>query len=248
MVAPVRPQHRLPVARRGGQGRNATVGRIDHQRRPVVEVALDDPELVVVAGRRIVGRGLRPLDGGQDELIAEQGVAVVHGLRGGGPEFRELLIGQPLPARPLRRPFERRRVVVAHTPCRSGWPSGCATASSRRPARRPARRMRPWYPLRPAAGRDRASSTHLGSPRTRHSDRRDAQPVIVAGRSDATPPRQDSSPGPEIVRVPGAGGFGVTGLAPGAGNFGVTGLAPDAGGFGVTGLAPDDHRPRRAAA
>ena len=50
------------------------------------------------------------------------------------------------------------------------------------------------------------------------------------------PPRQDSSSGPEIVRVPGAGGFGVTGLAPGA------------GGFGVTGLAPDDHRPRRAAA
>ena len=49
------------------------------------------------------------------------------------------------------------------------------------------------------------------------------------------PPRQESS-GPGIVRVPGTGGFGVTGLAPGA------------GGFGVTGLAPDDHRPRRAAA
>ena len=101
------------LLRRFGKGRNQAVGRIDDQRRPLREVPVRNPELVVVAGRRIVGRRLRPLDRRQDELIAEQGVrAGVRRLGDGRHQLLELLVRQALLARPRSGALQGSAVVV----------------------------------------------------------------------------------------------------------------------------------------
>ena len=89
-------------------------GRIDDQRGSVVEVALDEPELIVVAGPGIVRVDVGdPGQGRQGQLIAEHGIeAVRRHVGGGGSERGKLLVGQAGLARPRRGPLERRGIVV----------------------------------------------------------------------------------------------------------------------------------------
>ena len=101
------------LLRRLGEGRNQAVGRIDDQGRTVRPVPVRDPELVVVAGRRVVGRGLGARDRGEHELVAEQGVrARVRRLGRRGHQLLQLLVGKAFLARPGGRTLQRRRVVV----------------------------------------------------------------------------------------------------------------------------------------
>ena len=115
-----------PLARLRGHRGDAAVRRIDHQRGAVVEVPLGDPELVVVAGRGVVGGRLHPLDGRQHELVAEQRVAVADRVGGRHPQRRQLLLAEGLAARPRLGALERRDVVVGPDPLQVGTTVGGA--------------------------------------------------------------------------------------------------------------------------
>jgi hypothetical protein len=106
---------RAPLLRRGGHRRNVSPRRIDDERgSSIVPIALDHPELVVVAGAGIVRPGLRNLvQHGEDEAVAELRVTVVLGdLRRERLQFRDFSLGEPFLAFPLLRALERRHGVV----------------------------------------------------------------------------------------------------------------------------------------
>ena len=77
-------------------------------------VALDQPELVVVAGAGIVRVGIRDVvEDGEDEAVAELRVAVVLGdLRRELLQLGDFRVGEPLFAFPLLRALQRRHGVV----------------------------------------------------------------------------------------------------------------------------------------
>ena len=92
-----------PLLRFGRHRRNPAVGRIGDERRPaIVPVALDEPELVVVAGARIVRAGLvMRFEHGEDQAVAELRVAVVVGdLRRDLLEIGDLGVGEALSCLP----------------------------------------------------------------------------------------------------------------------------------------------------
>jgi hypothetical protein len=89
---------RAALLRLGGHRRNLAVRRIDDERGPpIVPVALDHPELVVIAGAGGIVRGrLRDvIQHGEDQAVAELRVAVVLGdLRRELLEFGDLCFGR----------------------------------------------------------------------------------------------------------------------------------------------------------
>ncbi len=104
-----------PLLRVRRHRRKAAVRRIADERRPsIVPVAADDPELVVVAGARIVRARLRDaVQHGVDEAVAELRVAVVLGdLRGEPLKLVDLRVGELRLPFPLLRPLQRRHGVV----------------------------------------------------------------------------------------------------------------------------------------
>ena len=127
-----RPRPR-PRPRRLGAGRQPPVGRIDDQRGPVVPVALDHPEVIVVAGRPVARRERLGL--GQrrrEDAVAEGGVVRlgVEQFAGARLQRRHLLVGQGLAPAEHLGPLERRHVVVGPDPLQVGVAVG-------RPGRRP---------------------------------------------------------------------------------------------------------------
>ena len=106
-----------------GAGRQPPVGRIDDQRGPVVPVALDHPEVVVVAGRAVARRERLGLGQGRREhAVAEGGVArlVVEQLAGARLQGRHLLVGEGLAVAEHLGPLQRRHVVVGPDPLQVG--------------------------------------------------------------------------------------------------------------------------------
>jgi len=100
------------LLRLGRHRRNLPVRRArDERGASIVPVAIDHPELVVVAGAGIVRiRLFDAVQDGENEAVAELRVAVVLVDLGGDLlELGDLRIGEARLALPLRRPLERRR-------------------------------------------------------------------------------------------------------------------------------------------
>ena len=90
--------------RRRRLGRNAAVRRVDDERGAVVDVAVREPEAVVVAGLGVVRGGLLlALEGIDDELVAEQGVAALFELRARLLELLDFRVGERSSCRPTPR-------------------------------------------------------------------------------------------------------------------------------------------------
>ena len=146
------------------QRRQPAVRRIGNQRRPpIVPVAFDHPELVVVAGSRVVRIRFRDaIQDGDDEPVAELRVAVVlDDLLGEPLELRDLGIGEMRLALPLLGTLERRDRVVRPDALK-------VRTSVRRPRRDPAfRRAR----LRGEVGAARRGETG-GDQNARRNDPR----------------------------------------------------------------------------
>ena len=164
----LRPLYRRRLAGAGdalapgrGQRRELAVRRIDDERRPVVPFPLRHPELVVVAGGRVV-RVLIEFPGslgGESQLddVAEDRVAAVAGLaRHDRLQLRHLGVGQELLVLPLSRPRHRRDAVVAPDALQIRLTVG-------RPRHLPA--------LRGAVGRDLRQSRLRGKRGDRHRRR-----------------------------------------------------------------------------
>ena len=98
--------------------RQPSVRGIDHQRGPVVEVAVGQPELVVVAGGGVAGREVvRIAEGGDEDAVGERRVALAAGeeLRVARLQPGQLLVGQRrLVAQDLRTLQRRGGVVGPH--------------------------------------------------------------------------------------------------------------------------------------
>ena len=140
------------ASRRGRrERRDSSVGRVSNQGRPVVEDAIGQPELVVVAGSTVARRELVGIGQERDEqLVAERGVAVaVEQPRRACFQRRDLRFGQRGPAGELRRaaraasrccwtmcPVDR----ADRQPCaaRSTWPSEPRDSPPPPPSRSPA--------------------------------------------------------------------------------------------------------------
>ena len=122
-----------PLLRLGRHRRQLAVGRIGDERRPpIVPVALDDPELVVVAGAGIVRVRLGdPVQHGEDEAVAELRVAVVLGdLRGELLQLGDLGVGEARLAFPLLRALQRRDGVVRPDALEIGMAVRCSLAAA----------------------------------------------------------------------------------------------------------------------
>src|SRR5262249_58565712 len=117
---------RPPLLRLRRHRWNLAVSRAGDERGPaIVPVALDDPELVVVAGAGgIVRRRLGDLvQDGEDEPVAELGVAVVLGdLRGELLQGGDFGIGEPRLAFPLLRTLQRRPPLFPPPPPQTPLP------------------------------------------------------------------------------------------------------------------------------
>jgi len=100
------------------EGRQPSVRGIDDQRGPIVELAVDQPELVVVAGGRVARREVvRIAEGGDEDAVGERRVALAAGeeLRVARLQPGQLLVGQGgLVAQDLRTLQRRGGVVGPH--------------------------------------------------------------------------------------------------------------------------------------
>ena len=108
-----------PFARsRDERGQLAVLGIGQKRRAPVLDVPLDQPEVIVVAGSGVVrSRILDPIERGLDDAVPEHRVAAFLGHLGGEPlDLLDFRVGQVLLAFPLPGPFERSHAVVGPVP------------------------------------------------------------------------------------------------------------------------------------
>ena len=97
-----------------GELRDPPIGRVDDERGPVVELPLDEPERVVVAGDDVEVLELGIAQRLLNEPVAEQiaSLFVVTEPLDTRGEIGQLLVGERGLARQLLRSFHRRRAVV----------------------------------------------------------------------------------------------------------------------------------------
>ena len=125
MQPPVFRVRSLSLFRLGRQLRNSSIGRIGDERRPIVEFAFDDPEMVVVAGLGVGRLELLGLPEHREvHAVAKRRIGfAVEELGRPALQHRHFRIGEGFSPVELFGAFEGRRVIVRPTPCRSGWPS-----------------------------------------------------------------------------------------------------------------------------
>ena len=102
-----------PLGRARRERREAAVRRVDDERRAIVEDALGQPALVVVARLRVAGAELRlAVERRQDQFVGEERIAAVHQRLDLLLQVGQLRVGHRRASRELRGALERRHVVV----------------------------------------------------------------------------------------------------------------------------------------